>query len=244
MQAPSFWKIASRQFWPLFTLIFLLVAGGMLVGGLVTLQAEQKYELGGVKTVGRVTEKFTERRGSGKSRRLHYLLRYQFTTEDNYHVDGEDSVRQSTWDQFNVGDSVPVEYQRFEPEKNRIVGETQKTSGMALSSLGAAGVLVAGFFFWRSLSRVLTSRRLWEEGRRVDGTVDEVKETNVSFNRVKQWKIRYTYLDYAGRQHTGESDYLPPREAEGWHVGDKCVVHCDKDLPEISIWIGREESSR
>lgn len=241
MQPPSYLKIASRQFWPILTGILLLMSGVLLVSGLVILQKELRFESGGVKTAGRVTEKYSERRGSGKSRRMHHLLRYEYAAEGGRTFTGEDSVKHETWQRFEAGQPVEVEYLRDAPATSRVAGESKKTDGQVLSGIGGGATLLTGFFFLRNWKRVRTTRRLWEEGRRVDGVVSEVRATNVSHNRVKQWRIAYTYNDYAGRQHTGQSDYLPPAEAMDWKPGDKCAVLCDKDQPEISVWAGRGE---
>jgi len=241
MRTPSFYRIASRQFWFFFTLIFLLVGAGLLVAGGVLLQQEQRYSTDGAEATGRVVDKYT-RRSSGRSRSTRYIVLYEFDTPDGFHISGQDSIGSGRWNSLRRGDSVPVEYVKSQPEKNRVAGESEYTVSLVLSGIGGGVALVAGFFFWKSLGRVRTALRLWREGVRTEGAVAEVKATNVRINRVTQWMIHYTYHDYGGRQQRGKSDYLPPDEAQAWKAGDTGVVRYDQNRPELSVWVGREES--
>jgi hypothetical protein len=69
-----------------------------------------------------------------------------------------------------------------------------------------------------------------------------VQESSITINRVRQWEVKYSYQDHVGQMHEAASEYMPPQEAEKWHQGDKGTVRYDQMNPEVSYWVGHEES--
>ena len=54
--------------------------------------------------------------------------------------------------------------------------------------------------------------------------------------------VKYSYNDFTGQMHEAKSDYMSPSDAERWNVGDKGGVRYDQNRPEVSFWVGREET--
>jgi len=106
----------------------------------------------------------------------------------------------------------------------------------------AGGLIVAaigGRLVGTALGRLRTEERLLREGLSAQAEVLAVEETNIRFNRLRQWVIRYRYDDRAGEAHEGRSGYLDPDEAAAWNPGDHGVARFDPRRPSVSIWIGK-----
>ncbi len=104
--------------------------------------------------------------------------------------------------------------------------------GLILTAIGGRLVSTA-------LGRLRTEERLLREGLSAEAEVVAVEETNVRFNRQRQWVIRYRYTDRMGEAHEGRSGYLDPDEAAAWKTGDRGVARFDPRRPAVSIWLGK-----
>ena len=108
-----------------------------------------------------------------------------------------------------------------------------------LAVVGAAMLGAGGYLASRDWKKLQADWRLLQEGAAGEATVTAVEETGFSINRIKQWRISYSYIDSAGRTHQGRSHYLRPEDASGWRTGDKGQIRFDRRDPERSVWTGR-----
>jgi hypothetical protein len=72
-----------------------------------------------------------------------------------------------------------------------------------------------------------------------EGTVFRAGPTDLSINRIAQWRIHYRFRDQFGRAYEGQSHPVSPEEGSAWKVGDKANVRFDRRRPENSLWLGR-----
>lgn len=98
-----------------------------------------------------------------------------------------------------------------------------------------AGGAIAGW----GIRKVMLRNRLLRDGVRCEGTVVGVEETNVKFNNVTQWVVRFSFTDYAGQMHQAKTEYMSPDEASEWKPGDTGEVRYDQSRPAVNLWLGR-----
>jgi hypothetical protein len=110
---------------------------------------------------------------------------------------------------------------------------------MIFTGVGLFFVPIGGWIFFKGLTEVMRELKLRSERTTAVATVFDVGPSEVSFNGIPQWRIRYRYHDYRGKSHTGESALMSPEEAKEWKVGDKGSVRFDSEAPEESAWIGK-----
>jgi hypothetical protein len=237
MNQPSFFRLATKQFWLLFGGIWFLVGSVFAVVGAGLVLSQWRYHTDGVTVQAKVAEKST-RTGSKGKRTCH--VTYEFTTQDQFHVTGNDQLPCDVWAGLNEGEEVRVQYLAARPEENRITEGSDIWLPFVFTGIGTVFGGIGGFLVVRSLNRVRTVLRLFREGIPVQGTVTAVAQSNVNINRVPQWVIKYTYTDHVGQKREGESDYMSPADADAWHEGDTGAVRFDQAHPEISFWVGRE----
>jgi hypothetical protein len=237
MNQPSFFRLATKQFWLLFGGIWFVVGSVFAGVGAGMLISNWRYHTTGVTVAAKITEKST--RTGSKGKRI-CQVGYEFTTQDQYHVRGQDDVPCDVWAGLEEGGEVTVQYLTARPEENRITEASDRWLPIIFAGIGSVFGGIGGFLVLRSLNRIRTVLRLFREGIPVQGTVTAVAPSSVSINRVQQWVIKYSYRDQMGQTREGESDYMPPEEAEAWHEGDTGAVRFDQSRPEISHWFGRE----
>jgi hypothetical protein len=234
---PSFWRLAGRSFALQFGGVWLLVGVGLLGAGLFLLREEMRYADEGERAAGVVVARFTTR--SGKETR--YRVNYEFTTAAGQVRAGSDRIGRAAWQNLREGATLEVEYLRSNPGMNRLAGGRERAVAYILPSVGGVAALAGGLFFLRGLRRIRTIQRLRREGVFAEGTVLEVKQTNMQVNRVRQWVLEYSYVDYRGQSHRVRSDHMPPEEAAEWRAGEKGAVRYDQSEPATSVWLGREK---
>jgi hypothetical protein len=237
MNQPSFFRLASKQFWLLFGGIWLLVGSVFAAVGGGMLVKEWRFRSEGVSVEARIVEKST--RTGSKGKRICQVA-YQFTTADNYHVTGRSDVPCDVWAGLEEGGALRVAYLPAHPEKNQLTERQDAWLPFLFAGIGAVFGGIGGFLVLRSLRRVLAVLRLFREGIPAQGTVVEVAPSSVSINRVPQWVIKYSYRDPMGQTREGESDYMSPDEASEWKEGDTGSIRFDAARPELSYWLGRE----
>lgn len=115
--------------------------------------------------------------------------------------------------------------------------------GFALFSLLVAGVVVLlGWRLWAGWREVAGWRRIASRGFAVEGVVSLVEEKRKRLGRwtwTPGWIVTYRYRDAGGELHDGESGYLSRRQASRWRCRDRCLILCDPERPELSVWLGR-----
>jgi hypothetical protein len=98
---------------------------------------------------------------------------------------------------------------------------------------------VGGYLALRDWKKLQADWQLFQHGAVGEATVTAVEQSNFSINRVKQWRISYSYADASGRSHSGRSYYLRPEDASGWQAGDTGRIRFDRRDPGQSVWTGR-----
>jgi hypothetical protein len=240
MTTPSFWRIASKQFWLLFGGIWFLV--GIVFGavGAGLLWSGWQFRTRGESVEARVLRKYSERGSKGS---FSYHLDYEFRTGRGDWIAGKDAVDRAAWERAPENGTVRVQYLPDQPGKNRVPSSEDDWQPPIFAGVGLVFGGIGGVLTFRSLSRVSTILRVLREGIRADATVLDVRLTNVSINRIRQSKVRYAYNDFTGVRHEGESDYVSPVEAALWQPGERGTVRYDQNRPELSYWVGREDGT-
>jgi Protein of unknown function (DUF3592) len=244
-QEPSFFSLAKRSFPFWFGGIWLLCGVPFLIVGIYigvdTIRQQARFEREGQIAEGMVLTKRISRRSDRQARQsTSYWVGYRFTAPDGRVLKSEAQVSGGLWDRLVEREPVRVTYLPDRPERNRIegTGADWMLPGI-FTLLGFFFAGAGGLIFFKGVRGIRRELRLRDEGTRVDATVVDVGPANVSFNGVPQWRIVYRYQDHRGRTHDGESNVMPPEEAQAWNVGDKGVARFDIRAPRKSIWVGK-----
>ncbi len=235
---PSLFSFALRSFWVLFGGIWLIVGVPFVLAGAWTVWKETRFWSQSERTRAVVLRKDLHRATSTES--TSYSVTYRFTSPAGETISGVTDLDFGDWERLREQDSVDVEYLRGDPHANRIGGSSEWFSALIFMGMGGAFAGVGGVLFFRDLRKISLMRQLWRKGTTTQGTVIAIEETNVSFNRVPRWRVRYEYRDHVGQTHEGCSGYMSPSEAASWQVSDTGVVRYDPRYPERSIWVGKE----
>ena len=239
----SFLGLAKRSFPFWFGGIWLVCGLPFVVGGvwegIDTIGQQQRYATEAQVTEGMVLTKRISR-GKNNNESPTYSVSYRFRAPDGTVVQGDTKVSRALWDRLVERESVRVTYLPSRPGSHRLEDQGPNWEGpIVLTGLGSFFAGLGGWIFWRGLRSILLARRLQQAGTRAQATVTEVEPADVSFNGVAQWRIRYRYRDHGGRERHGESELLPPEEAEHWKAGDTGVARFDVHAPGTSIWVGK-----
>jgi hypothetical protein len=223
----------------LFVLAVFFVAGSVfLATGLWELAGALRLRREG-QTVDAVVVNKDIRRVSRKGRsKAEHTLRYRFQAAGAVAV-GQAVVSADEWERRQVGDRLAVRYLPAAPDVNRVADGKELESPIVSLALGAGLGAVFGALLGGQLLRLRRDRRIRRDGMLADATVLAVEETSFRVNRVRQWRIRYRYLDHLGQVREGDTGGLPPGDVEGWKAGDPAQVRFDRSCPQDSIWIGR-----
>ncbi len=107
--------------------------------------------------------------------------------------------------------------------------------------IGVIFSLVGAGFLGYGLWELQTEQHLLATGTSVRGTVLQPEQTFTRVNGRYLWRVRYQYVDQAGRTHEGSSSLMSSAEAQVWRPGDQAFVRYDPARPATSIWLGRED---
>lgn len=230
----------ARNFWFMFGGIFFVVGFSLFVGGFSAWQKEKRFDTGAIETSGLVLtrEIVTARRSSGDGTSTKYRVTYRFEARSGETLEHSDDVDVHTWEALQEQGPVKVEYLRDEPGESRIAGESDRTTAWILMGIGGPFGLAGGGVIAFAVRRRMEQARLRRDGAHTTGTVVAVRETNISINRVRQWRIHYSYRDHHGREHSGEGDLIPPDAASRITAGQTAPVRYDRNAPEKSLWLG------
>jgi hypothetical protein len=237
----SFLGLAKRSFAFWFGGIWLFCGAPFLIVGLVvgvdTLRQHERFENEAESVDGMV---LTKRITRNKNNNASYWVGYRFRATDGTVIRNEAQVSGALWDRLVEREPVRVTYLPSEPRSSRIEGAGVDWALPGIFTLlGLVFVPIGGVIFVKGVRGILRELRLQSEGTLVAATVTEVEPSNISFNGVPQWLIRYRYQDHRGRTHTGESSVMPPEEAQAWKPGDTTQARFDPNAPTKSIWVGR-----
>lgn len=236
----SYLSQAKRSFWLFFGAIWLLVGVLMLVIG-AGMAIEERAWSGAVRTTGMVLTKDIVRADSDSS--TQYRITFRYRTEAGQTVEGDQQVAVATWERLTERGPVDVFYLPGSSDPARLEPGSDPVGALIFLAFGVGLTAVGGTLFGRALLRLMRSRRLLRSGVDADATVSAVEQTDVSFNRRQQFRVRYDYRDSAGGTHAGDSGYLEWEEASAWKVGDTVAVRYDPQRPNESLWMGSPPGS-
>jgi hypothetical protein len=238
----SFFSLAKRSFGFWFGGIWLFCGAPFLIigiyTGIKTMYEEERFQKESRMATGMVLTKSitTDSKNSSK----HYGVTFRFTTPDIKNKNGNATVSMELWDRLEERGPINIVYVPGEPRLFRVEGNKANWMFPAIFSLlGMVFVPIGGFIFFKSVAQIWQASRLRERGMQTEGTVIEVGPGNVSMNGVPQWVVRFKYRDHQGLTHEGESDPLPPEEAQAWQAGDKGSVRYNFRSPRESVWLGK-----
>lgn len=238
---PPFLSLAKRSFWLLFGgiwmvagLVLLVVAAGMAL-------EERTWASEAVRTTGIVLTKDIVAADSDSS--TQYRVRFRFTTQDGSTVEGNQTVEVATWEGLTEREPVEVHYLPSSPSTARLEPGANMFIVVLFFLFGAVFGGIGAFLFGRAALGLRRRRRLLLSGVDVEATVTGVEQTNVSFNRRQQFRVRYTYRDGQGAEHEGDSGYLEWEEASRWKEGDRVAIRHDPRRPAESVWLGDVQAS-
>jgi hypothetical protein len=239
-QTRTFLTVARRSFPFCFGGIWLLCGLPFLILGIVFVvkefRLEARFEKEAQTAEGILLTKSRRTNKNSKS----YWVSYRFRAADGAVIKNEAQVGADDWERLTERQPIPVKYLPGQPETNRIeAGKTGWLLALIFTALGIFFVPVGGLIFLKGMRGITRDLSLARDGLITAATVTEVSESDVSFNGVPQWRIRYRYHDQRGRPHLGESGPMPPEEAHAWQVGDQGSVRFDWRAPKKSIWIGK-----
>lgn len=167
----------------------------------------------GVLVPGRLTNKTTSRSRKSTS----YYFEYTFHAGD-FEVKDKDSVSKTDFERFEVGDALPVTYERGKPEVNQpfavdgsTVDRQKKTMWIIAGIFGAVEIIVLSIFAYIYLRRLKLAR----DGELVLAKIAEVGNP--------QGKNRHRKVKFDVRTPTGEvvqrSHWMPEHVFTTSHLG-------------------------
>jgi len=231
----------QRNFGLVFGGIWLVVGIPLLIAGIMMWRQESRFAQGAVSVEGQVlTRTIRHARSSGSDRgSTQYRVSYRFQAGDGPLHEGSSEVDVHLWEALREQGPVQVQYLPDEPATNRVAGSADYAGAAVMAGVGGLFSVAGGTIFLFSLIKRISRNRILESGMPAEAEVISVGPTNMSINRVRQWRITYHYHDLYGRVQQGRSDYLMPHEADSWNTGDTGRVMYDRERPEKSIWLGK-----
>lgn len=225
----------KRSFWLLFGGIWLLVGLIMLIVGIGMALEERRWDAA-MQTTGLVLTKDIVPADSDSSTEYRVTFRY---SADGRTAEGDQQVDVHIWEALSERGPIEVFYIPGSSEPARLDPSPEPFGPLLFLAFGIVLGGVGGVLFGRSLRNVLRARRLIRSGTDAEATVSAVEQTDVSFNRRPQFRVRYSYRDAAGGTHTGDSGYLEWDEASTFNEGDTVRIRYDPNRPADSVWLGR-----
>jgi hypothetical protein len=107
--------------------------------------------------------------------------------------------------------------------------------------IGVVFSLIGGGFLGYGLWELQTEQHVLTNGTSTRATVLQPEQTFTRLNGRYLWRVRYRYVDQAGRTHEGTSNLMSIAEATAWRPGDQAFIRYDPARPSSSIWLGRED---
>jgi hypothetical protein len=237
---PSFLGQAKRSFWLFFGGIWMLAGLILLVVAIGMALQERTWASEAVRTSGIVLTKDIIPADSDSS--TQYRVTFRFTAQDGSTVEGRQQVEVATWERLTERDPVEVYYLPSSPSSARLEPGANVFTLVLFFLFGAVFGGIGAVLFGRAVLKLRRARRLLQSGVEAEGTVTGVEQTNVTFNRRPQFRVRYAYRDGAGGEHAGDSGYLDWDEASTWKEGDRVAIRYDPGRPAESLWVGRIEA--
>jgi hypothetical protein len=117
--------------------------------------------------------------------------------------------------------------------------QSEWESHMLMIGFGAVLAPIGLFLLVRGIRTAQRKVHIYENGRRAEGTVVAIEESNVTINKQRQWQIRYSYRDLTGHAHECISEWMSREKAFEWAEGQTGQVRYDPDEPSRAYWVGR-----
>jgi len=229
--------LSGRTFFLWFGGLFLIVGLGLLYGGIQEASRERAYRLHADVVDAVVTGKSIQRASRDGNSSTRYEVAYRFIAPDGRPVEGVDVVSVEEWERLGAGSRLKVAYLPSAPETSRAARSDRPTSAIPLIVLGGLLAAAGGAVFVRTAAKLRREWRLLRDGMPAQGTIVAIEPSNVSVNRVRQWNVRYRYVDHLGRSHEGRSGPIAPEDAQAVTVGSVVDVRFDRATPDESVWV-------
>jgi hypothetical protein len=226
----------KRSFWLLFGGIWLVAGAIMLIVGIGMAFDERRWEAA-VETTGIVLTKDIVPADSDSS--TEYRVGFRYTTDSGASAEGGQQVDVHVWEALTERGPISVYYLPGSTEPARLDPSPEPLGSLIFLVSGLLLGGVGGFLFVRTLRNLLRADRLMRTGTETAATVTAVEQTDVSFNRRPQFRVRYSYRDGHGDTHAGDSGYLEWAEASTFSEGDTVRIRYDPARPADSVWLGR-----
>jgi hypothetical protein len=103
-------------------------------------------------------------------------------------------------------------------------------------------ILAAAMTYFAGRTLVARARARGKGGVVVEATITGVELPDVAdAKRVEMgWVATYKYVDPAGREHDGSSDWMSKEAAEAWLKRGRAKVRIDPRSPEVSVWLDEQ----
>jgi hypothetical protein len=238
MSRPSLWQIAKNSVLLWVGLLFVPIGAAFICVAVSMTLEERAFANRGETAQATVVDKSLEKADFDRNPSTRYIVRYRFTTSAGAQVEQTRQVSVDEWEQLAPGSILPI---RFLPEKPADDRRDHDSTWAGVAAFLALGLIMAAlgipllFYALREISR---QRRLWRTGTTVPALVTAIATSSTVVNGVRQWEIRYSYTDPAGRKHEGRSNCMPEHEARQWRRGDRGLARFDPEATASSIWVG------
>lgn len=226
----------KRSFWLLFGGIWLVAGAIMLVVGIGMALDQRRWE-SPVETNGIVLTKDIVPADSDSS--TEYRVGFRYTTDSGATAEGDQRVDVHAWEALVERGPIRVYYLPDSSEPARLDPSPEPFGPLIFLAAGLLLGGVGGFLFGRTLRNLVRAARLIRGGSETDAVVTAVEQTDVSFNRRPQFRVRYSYRDARGDSHAGDSGYLEWAEASAFKEGDAVRIRYDAARPADSVWLGQ-----
>jgi hypothetical protein len=226
----------KRSFWLVFGGIWLAAGVIMLVVGIGMALDERRWGAA-VETTGIVLTKDIVPADSDSS--TEYRVGFRYTTDSGATAEGDQRVDVHAWEALTERGPIRVFYLPGSSEPARLDPTPDPFGPVIFLVAGMLLAVVGGFLVVRTVRNLLRADRLMRTGTATDATVSAVEQTNVSFNRRPQFRVRYAYRDGRGTSHEGDSGYLEWTEASSYDEGDTVRIRYDPARPADSVLLGR-----
>ena len=221
--------------------IFVAAGSVASVGSLSEWRDARRFEREAVTEQAEVVAKSLQGATRDGNTRTRYVVTYRFVTRNGVEREQTEEISVEDWEGLTEGDALTVRYLMHDPSTARTRPPTPAWVPPLVAGVTALFALLGVAIAWPGWRRALVVIRVQRHGAAAEAVVVGVHPTGTSINRVPQWQLCYEFRDALGRTRQGVSDYMRPREAAEWRVGDRGAIRYDRDRPIDSLWLGKVE---
>lgn len=193
---------------------------------------------------GEVIEKWTNevRRRSGNVTRYdtEWNVRYRYSPRVGDPIEAERAIPRQLWESLARAGPIAVRYLPDAPERHELVGDESRREVFAFLAGGAAfAVAGLGLIAVSGLAAARTGRIL-AHGVEHEAEVVSIERGSGKSGPRDPWRIRYRFVDDAGKTHTRIADPAKARAGTGAkppEIGSRITILVDPSRPSESRWI-------